>query len=127
MSIDDREPEPDEPIDLDGVEDAYAKATADVEVRGLILGSVAEILAAVPGLVAELRAARADRVPWTDRDEQYAMSYDDQDAPTLRWHCDDAHEALMKAGANRGTAWVRDAFLGPWRELTPDIDNEPPF
>lgn len=119
----DREPDPPEdppPLDLDEVARHYHEALGE-DMRG-IPEHCKEALAAVPELLARLRAAEeeVERLHGLPRAYQYAVT--DGKPPT--WHTasvsrQEAEAAWQEAGR---TPWLQVRITDPWAEL-----EEPPF
>ncbi|NJP24406.1 hypothetical protein FLW53_09360 [Microbispora sp. SCL1-1] len=120
-------PEP-QPLDLDKLQIAHDVYRRDGE-EGNGPQAQTYLLDAVPGLLAELREARAEIEWWQalpTRDE-YACAVGGKKHPddcTQVWHTGDADEALRWAdNGTTGRAWTRAIALHPWVELS----AEPPF
>lgn len=121
---DDREPdapeEYEEPLDLDELVATLADAKNDL---GELGPATAEVLAAVPDLIDELRKAREQLAYWRALPlrEEYAVT--DGFAPTedgRRYPREAAESAAEVLGS---TAWVRSVTVHPWQDLAAG----PPF
>ncbi|MFI6883418.1 hypothetical protein [Streptosporangium canum] len=125
---DDREPdapEEDEPLDLDELAAALADAKND---PGELGPATAEVLAAVPDLIAELRQAREQLAYWRslEMDQVYAVARGGNQRPddcVALLYYDTAATAAMLGARGAATAYMRVRTLHPWAELT----AEPPF
>ncbi|WP_326829719.1 hypothetical protein OIE13_06155 [Streptosporangium sp. NBC_01810] len=123
---DDREPEPPEeheqPLDLDELAATLADARND---PGELGQATAEVLAAVPHLLARLRAAEAELEDWRNRTHRYEYGTTLGPLPGTSgepfWPVsrDQAELAWQQTGL---TPWVRTISTSDWAELT-----EPPF
>jgi hypothetical protein len=112
--------DPDEPLTLKLIEAAYQAYLADStpgereQAKTLLLDE------AFPQMLDELHSWRM----LAAAQPQYAVSFDPPSRPET-WFIQPSSaeaEAIVEA-SDRGTAWIRPAFTGPWRPL----DTGPPF
>ncbi|WP_326646097.1 hypothetical protein OG884_15710 [Streptosporangium sp. NBC_01755] len=125
---DDREPEPPdehEPLNLDELAATLTDAQGDPEPGA----ATAEVLASVPHLLTELRAARERLAQWQ------AMPIETYRYVVAGERDPDEHPLTEEASAERAIAesmsWPdsrplrRAVYLGPWEDLLPFSDEAP--
>lgn len=117
---DDREPDPPEehePLDLDELAATLTDALGD---PGELGQATAEVLDAVPHLLARLRAAEAKVARWEGLDHRTEYAVQPPDGGRVVFHsASAAQKAAPKLG---GEAQARTVFYHPWVGI-----QDPPF
>lgn len=114
------------PLDLDEIEAAIAWAQIDPsEAEGTPLGEHGgAVWRAVPGLIAELRAARAELERLrTDARHEYTITDGTTPADDARLMPEQQADFVLAHPESLKQAWVRTVYVGPWQGLS----AEPPF
>ncbi|MER5322313.1 hypothetical protein [Streptosporangium roseum] len=122
---DDRDPEPPDddqpPLNLDEVTNDYEQALNE-DMSG-IPEHCAQALAAVPELLARLRAAETELSEWRKREHRYEYAITDGQPPTEHGVRLPYEEALVACERPElGTPWARTISTSPWGLL-----EAPPF
>ncbi|MEU0516617.1 hypothetical protein [Streptosporangium sp. NPDC006007] len=117
---DDREPEPPEPEEEQPLDlDELAATLADAQHDPYVPAATAEVLNAVPRLLARLRAAEAELADWRGRSHryEYAVTYREEE-PSSVVRVTRAHAERAWSDGIGYTPWVRTISTSDWAELT---------